>query len=156
MSSECPVTSEVLQKIKLSVFPPGHFGPGIEEDIFLNEDDFPNIKVGDILEIGQTDFEHEDERPRLLLMVRSYLNLLVDRGHCFVQGLNGYTCETNLTFRRINLILHNVGPTNVGHLLYFEDQSPLDMYLFTTYGYFQLHVLFRPDLDSVFRMKSSF
>ena len=72
-------TSEVLQKIKSSVFPPGHFGPGIEEDILLSEDDFPNLKVGDILEIGQTDLEHEDERPRLLLRVRLYLNLLVEQ-----------------------------------------------------------------------------
>ena len=72
-------TSEVLHKIKLSVFPPGHFGPGIEEDILLSEDDFPNLKVGDILEIGQTDLEHEDERPRLLLRVRLYLNLLVEQ-----------------------------------------------------------------------------
>jgi hypothetical protein len=62
--------SETLHKFKLSVFPPGHFGPGIEEDILLNDDDFPGVKVGDILEISQTDVEHEDEKPRLLLMVR--------------------------------------------------------------------------------------
>ena len=60
---------DVLHKFKLSVFPPGHFGPGIEEDILLNEEDFVCVKVGDILEIGQTD---EDERPKLLLMARYF------------------------------------------------------------------------------------
>jgi hypothetical protein len=37
----------------------------------VNKDDFPNVSVGDVLEIYQPDFEAEDDKPRLLLMVRA-------------------------------------------------------------------------------------
>jgi hypothetical protein len=57
--------------LKLSVFPPTHFGPTIEEDILISKEDFPNVDIGDVLEIYQPEQETDDEKPRLLLMVIS-------------------------------------------------------------------------------------
>ena len=57
------------KKCKLSVFPHNHFGTFIEDDLFLNKDDFPSISTGDVVEIYNPDPECDDYRPRLLLKV---------------------------------------------------------------------------------------
>ena len=61
------------KKCKLSVFPHNHFGTFIEDDLFLNKDDFPSISVGDVVEIYNPDPECDDYRPRLLLKVFTLL-----------------------------------------------------------------------------------
>ena len=61
------------QKLKLVVFPATHFGPAVDEDIFVNKDDFPNAEAGDVLQIYQSDNEEDGDKPRLLLMVTSCL-----------------------------------------------------------------------------------
>jgi hypothetical protein len=57
------------RKCKLSVFPHNHFGPGIDEDLFLTRDDFPALSVGDVVEIFNPNPEFDNYRPRLLLKV---------------------------------------------------------------------------------------
>ena len=57
------------RKCKLSVFPHSHFGPGIEEDLFLTRDDFPGLAAGDVVEVFNPDPEFDNYRPRLLLKV---------------------------------------------------------------------------------------
>ena len=58
------------RKCKLSVFPHSHFGPGIEEDLFLTRDDFPGLSSGDVVEVFNPDPEFDNYRPRLLLKVK--------------------------------------------------------------------------------------
>ena len=68
------------RRCKLSIFPSNHFcnPPGTanqdtlqeEPEILLQQDDFPYLKVGDVIEIFQHDTDSEgDAWPRLLLMV---------------------------------------------------------------------------------------
>ena len=61
---------ETSQKLKLSVFPPTHFGTTVDEDMLVNKEDFPSLMPGDILEIHQPDAEADEDKLRLLLMVK--------------------------------------------------------------------------------------
>ncbi len=60
-------TSEQPPTLKLSVFPPD-FSP---EELLLRQEDFPSLKVGDVLKIHQPTDKEDSAPPKLLLQVAS-------------------------------------------------------------------------------------
>ena len=84
---EYSMSEEMGRKCKLSIFPSKHFfnqaSTGAinqdlineEPELVLHHDDFPYLKIGDVVEIYQPDVDPvaDDSFPRLLLTVCSFL-----------------------------------------------------------------------------------
>ena len=70
------VVLQTLEKrVKLAIFTPNHFSLGSDHQLLLSRDEFPNLNVGDIIEIYHPepvikDTEEEEFHPRALLMVQ--------------------------------------------------------------------------------------